>query len=1025
MKPTSRSGVHQEVNYKSVHGQDNVKNFTAKGLKDDILSINHLEVFPHIPDEIKLESPSGSQSQTPLCLPMLSASVDVSIDGMVACAELTQKFINSSDILIPEARHSFPLYGGAVVTSFDCTIGDERHLRGCVKPTQLAKDEFNKAKTSRKRHAAALLEELTPEMFETALGNIPPQTIVTVKLKYVYELEVVVMKDEKSEGLAITIPSSIAPCYGGSASRTSRRDPKPAEEGLKIDIRVADSGIIDADSYRIESGHDVDYQGTQPAPRLVAIGGLAEVAKLQAKAPETPRMQSVWYYASASPVLKKDFILVIQLRAEHMLCSRAVIEPADSKGLAAMMVSLRPTDLFGSAVRPQAFVGELLFLLDRSSSMGLAEDSESTIKIDTMRGAMELALSGLPDMCAFNIISFGSEVRGMWPQSRPASDSRNIGEARTFLSHVAADMGGTEVLQALKAATATRLQSRDSTQIILITDGEVYEPQEPILQFVWEKRQQLGDKVRFFTLGIGDQVSHHIMESIAELGGGYCDVVDVVKRPYWENRLNRILRSAMEPNSWSCEVALGPGYHNQSLVTTRFALPGGSDQSPNQTASVPYVQAPYPVPQLQPYRYKSLFFLLDLRGGSTPPSITITTTTPGTKTREYTLNVESTSFNTRTIHHLAVKAVLVGLENETKREVGETNIMRANAEYLGTEYTIASKWTSFVAVEGDAEEQEQTVKVDMYLAPVLESLADGLLSLETDNSTDDDYWDVPTKKAKKKKRTSQMVSTDVVDIELPSRKKANISNLDSDDDDENRRYTRDSVSADRESISSRIHQSVFEEEHTSITWRSAVRCQQNGLFCLDETLRKNLRVHMCVGAAERLEEQVSELITHSRVLGDEAIVLIVDTLMMISYFETHLAAERDSWNLLMGKAEREVLLLLGFGEDEDKVLAPLCDMLTRSIAHVHFNVAVYSASVERQSGSKRDGNGATMKTCPVCDVDFDAGAWPECRDRAFVCCNDDCYGEQLGGRMEFDNWDLFRKHQVDTGHLCCPEVSAT
>ncbi|KPM42905.1 hypothetical protein AK830_g3630 [Neonectria ditissima] len=137
-------------------------------------------------------------------------------------------------------------------------------------------------------------------------------------------------------------------------------------------------------------------------------------------------------------------------------------------------------------------------------------------------------------------------------------------------------------------------------------------------------------------------------------------------------------------------------------------------------------------------RYKSLFFLLDLRDGSATSSVTITTTTPSAERREYTLDVESTGSNKRAIHHLAAKAVLTGLENEVKSGATETDsngsTVRANAEYLGTEYAIASKWTSFVVVEGDAEEQEQAVEVDIYSAPVLELTADELLTSLTRSS---------------------------------------------------------------------------------------------------------------------------------------------------------------------------------------------------------------------------------------------------------------------------------------------------
>lgn len=395
-------------------------------------------------------------------------------------------------------------------------------------------------------------------------------------------------------------------------------------------------------------------------------------------------------------MLKKNFILVLQMRQEDRLRSRAVLAPANASGHAALMVKIRPNDLFGSAVRPQHFSGEILFLLDRSNSMGWTEEGDSDLKIDAMRAAMSLALSGLPHTCVFNIVSFGSEVRGMWSESRPAGDPANVKHAKAHLPYIKADMGGTEVLMAPQASVERSLPSHKSTQVILITDGEVEsEPRDPILQFVWETRRRLGDKIRFFTLGIGDRVSHRIVESIAELGGGYCDIVDVVKRPRWQGWLNRMLRSVMEPDSWSCEIGLGPGYENQNLLNFRF----GSDRL-RDPSLVPVVQAPHPVPPLHPYSYKSIFFLLDLRAGEPPQTVSLQTT-EGAKKKTFTLRVETANLSSGTLHHLATKAALVDLEDQTKREGVETDISRSNAESLGAQYSITRKCTSFVAVAKD------------------------------------------------------------------------------------------------------------------------------------------------------------------------------------------------------------------------------------------------------------------------------------------------------------------------------------
>lgn len=696
------------------------------------IELSHLKPSTRqiIPDNKPGPSPPPPSSKGPVtfCLPISRVSLDISIDGTISHTRLTQSFHNPSELDIPEARHTFPLYYGAVVTSFECKIGDSRRLQGVVKPTAQARREFEESK-ARKREAAALLEELTPEIFETSLGNIPANTTVEISLTYVHELKVVTSKEEKSEGLAITVPTSIAPRYATPIMPATL--PEVSGDRLEITIRVFDGGTINPACCHVESNHPTTvYEGLQTSSNVL-IANIAELHSLNSAAGSAQKLQHVWKYSSKSqPILKGDFVFVIQMLEETRLQSRAVITPVNGMGHAALMVSLRPNDLFGSAVRPDLFKGEILFVLDRSASMNWTQSGTNRRKIETMRSAMSLALSGLPLMCRFNIISFGSEVRGMWNRSQRADELENVSYAREYVTNVKADMRGTKVLLALKGAVSNREPSCPSTQIILITDGEIdKEPHGSILTYVWETRKIYGEKIRFFTLGIGDSVSHSVMESIAELGGGYCDVVDPVKSPNWEGRLNRMLRSVMEPDAWSCDINLGPGYKRQSLATSKFGVDDGDD-----TDSILYAQGPHPIPSLHPFRYKSFFFLLDLKNAELPKTVTIRTTSDTAKKKVYTMEVKLTQLREGTIHPLTVKMILRCLEDEIKRTGASEEQARLNAECLGTKYTISSNWTSFVAV-GD-ESTEQTCLIDTYKSIFKEAAIEELLVSEREESSE-------------------------------------------------------------------------------------------------------------------------------------------------------------------------------------------------------------------------------------------------------------------------------------------------
>jgi Vault protein inter-alpha-trypsin domain len=107
-----------------------------------------------------------------------------------------------------------------------------------VKPKSVADDEFADAVS--KQRVAALPAELTPEIFETRLGNISPQTPVEVEIHYINTLKA----DLGGDGVPVTIPTSVAPRYG-IPPRSYRQPPASSSavvtsnSNLKIQVKVS------------------------------------------------------------------------------------------------------------------------------------------------------------------------------------------------------------------------------------------------------------------------------------------------------------------------------------------------------------------------------------------------------------------------------------------------------------------------------------------------------------------------------------------------------------------------------------------------------------------------------------------------------------------------------------------------------------------------------------------------------------------------------------------------------------------
>jgi len=167
-----------------------------------------------------------------------------------------------------------------------------------------------------------------------------------------------------------------------------------------------------------------------------------------------------------------------------------------------------------------------------------------------------------------------------------------------------ASMGGTYLKGPLVSAVQTRnKQAEKNTQIIVLTDGEVFNTQET-LDFVFEARQQERDSIRFFALGIGEQVSHELVEGIGRIGGGYAEVVGVDSRGKWQERVIQMLKSAHMPPSW-----------NTSIQLPSIALVRGEGNG--------VVRAPKTMPPIHPFGRQSVFFTLDLRKTKMPTSVMI------------------------------------------------------------------------------------------------------------------------------------------------------------------------------------------------------------------------------------------------------------------------------------------------------------------------------------------------------------------------------------------------------------------
>ena len=152
----------------------------------------------------------------------------------------------------------------------------------------------------------------------------------------------------------------------------------------------------------------------------------------------------------------------------------------------------------------------LAFLVDCSGSM----DGDS---IREARRAVEICLRSLQEGEHFHILRFGStqdDLTGGWR----TLDQPCLDETADRLRDMEADLGGTEILEALRKAV--RNLPGGEADLVVLTDGQVSD-EEAVLEFVRKHNNQ----VRVFSFGIGAGCSDFLVRGLSRESGGEAEFI--------------------------------------------------------------------------------------------------------------------------------------------------------------------------------------------------------------------------------------------------------------------------------------------------------------------------------------------------------------------------------------------------------------------------------------------------------------------------------------------------------------------
>ncbi|TGJ87358.1 hypothetical protein E0Z10_g1338 [Xylaria hypoxylon] len=623
--------------------------------------------------------------------------------------------------------YSFPLYDGVSVVSFTATIGGVR-IHGIVKETQQARREYHDA--VEKGLSAGLLEQLpeASDVFVTTIGNVPAGARVIVEVIYIGELR----HDAESNGIRFTIPSFIAPRYGTTPD----------------DILASSTFHETTDAIQVT----VDFQSPEECP-IQQIQSPSH--PITVSIGRTTNMPSTAYMANRGSAtlsldamaLDNDFVIIVGIKGADI--PKALLEThttiANQRALMATLVprfNIAPTH------------GEIVFIVDRSGSM--------EGKIDMVIKAMTIMLKSLPVGTKFNICSFGSHHSFLWPRSKSYNDA-NLNEALNHIHKFDATFAGTEIYQPVRATISQRFSDM-LLDVIILTDGQIWN-QERLFDMI--QKASANYKCRFFSLGIGSGASTALVEGIATAGNGFSQFVAEGEK--MNMKMVRLLKGALTPHidNYSLEVKYKQDNEDIEIIESVKAaskvdiiLPPASieEAAPkppisffehifenkldpdsdgdvvmtstkpnnNKFAHLPVIsppsllQAPFRVPPLYSFSRTTVYILLDPSTYHKTPEAIVLRATCSEGPLELEVEIEDIG-KSETIHQLAAKKAVSELEKnggwlaaatdpdgaliKNKHDGRWEEIVECEAVRLGVKYSIAGKWCSFVAVEGDVEHE--------------------------------------------------------------------------------------------------------------------------------------------------------------------------------------------------------------------------------------------------------------------------------------------------------------------------------
>jgi len=409
-----------------------------------------------------LQASSGEQ------LVLQGVHINGELTDMLSQVEVRQSYANHLAHNI-EAVYTFPLPGDSVLTSLQVQIG-ERYLKGVVVEKQQAEQRYEDAMVD--GDSAVMLQQTHNGLYTMHVGNLMPGEKIHIVFSYCQ------LHAWQDDSMRFHLPTVIAPRYGDS--------------GLQPYLEPAvNSGVEHGFSLQLLIKGKLAHARMHSPSHTVRIAHEGEGTRVS---------------LAEGAALDRDFVLnVVADQAQKNLA----VWTTDGEEYVAM-AAFHPRFPAIEESLPRC----LKIVVDCSSSM--AGDS-----IKQAKNALREIIQLLRPQDCFALLAFGSHTDVFDKNMLPAGE-RTKHAALRWIDSLEANLGGTEIgaalQQAYNQAVPKTLTSDWSADVLLITDGEVWQG-DTIVDAACRSGH------RIFSVGVGSAVSEGFVRDLALGSGGACELV--------------------------------------------------------------------------------------------------------------------------------------------------------------------------------------------------------------------------------------------------------------------------------------------------------------------------------------------------------------------------------------------------------------------------------------------------------------------------------------------------------------------